>query len=127
MGSLYKFQAQILGDGIISRDEVAVIQEYLEQNGSLDLADVKLLVELQSEAKSVCPQFDDLLFPALKQVLLADGKIGLDEQYYLLKTLCADGQVSERERAFIRELRESVRQPTPEFENFCEQVLGGTL
>jgi hypothetical protein len=126
MGTLHKFQAEILADGVISKYEVSVIQEYIEENG-LDLADIKLLVHLQAEAREVCQEFDDLLFPALKKVLLEDGRIGLDEQYYLLKSLCADGRVSERERKFIVELRDESREVSPEFESFCEQVLSGTL
>src|SRR5688572_3458118 len=104
MGTLYKFRDELLVDGVITKYELSVIREYIEENG-IDLEDVKLLVQLQSDAREVCPEFDDLLFPVLKQVLLADGKIGLDEQYYLLKALCADGKVGEREQKFVAELK----------------------
>ncbi len=126
MGTLHKFRSELLVDGVITKYELSVIREYIEENG-IDLDDVKLLVQLQSEAHTVCDEFDDLLFPVLKQMLLADGKIGLDEQYYLLKTLCADGKVGVREQKFVAELKAESRTLTPEFESFCDQVLSGTL
>ena len=126
MGTLYKFRDELLVDGVITKYELSVIREYIEENG-IDLEDVKLLVQLQSDAREVCPEFDDLLFPVLKQVLLADGKIGLDEQYYLLKSLCADGKVGAREQKFVAELKAESKTLTPEFKSFCDQVLSGTL
>lgn len=126
MGTLHKFRSELLVDGVITKYELSVIREYIEENG-LDYEDVKLLVQLQSDAREVCTEFDDLLFPVLKQVLLADGKVGLDEQFYLLKTLCADGKVGPREQKFITELKAESRTITPEFASFCDQVLSGTL
>lgn len=126
MGTLFKFRDELLVDGVITKYELSVIREYIEENG-LDLQDVKLLVQLQSEAREVCAEFDDLLFPVLKKVLLEDGTVGLDEQYYLLKTLCADGRVGEREQKFVAELKAESRKLSPEFESFCQQVLSGTV
>lgn len=126
MGTLFKFRNELLVDGVVTKYELSVIREYVEENG-LDLDDVKLLVQLQAEAREVCAEFDDLLFPVLKKVLLEDGTIGLDEQYYLLKTLCADGRVTEREQKFITELRNEAVDVTPEFRSFCDQVLSGAL
>jgi hypothetical protein len=127
MGTLYKIQSELLADGVISPCELEKIEDYIHANGSLDLADIKLLVELQSQARAVCPQFEDLLYPTLKQVLLADGQVTLDEQYYLLKMLCHDGQVGEREQKLLKELRAESRTRSPEFEQFVDQALSGAL
>ena len=59
----------------------------------------------------------------LKKVLLADGKIGMDEQFYLLKMLYADGHVRDREREFLLELCKELDEMSPEFELLCDQVL----
>lgn len=126
MGTLHKFRAELLSDGAIRANELATIREYVDENG-LDLADVKFLVQLQSDAREVCPEFDDLLFPLLKEVLLADGGVSLDEQFYLLKTLCADGRVGPREQRFVAELRAQSKTVSREFNDFCEQVLSGSL
>jgi uncharacterized tellurite resistance protein B-like protein len=123
MGRLYELQDHLLADGKITQAEVDVIREYVDENGQLDLDDVKLLVTVLSEAREVCKQFDDLLFPVLKKVLLADGQIAPDEQFYLLKMLYSDGHLRESEKRFLRELRSELATTTPEFDRLCETAL----
>ena len=123
MANLYQLRSALLRDERITDDEVAIIREFIEQDGKLDLDDVRFLVELLSDARDVCPSFDDLFFPALKDVFLRDGKIGMDEHFYLLKMLYSDGHVRESERRFLVELREEAAEVSPEFEALCEQIV----
>jgi hypothetical protein len=123
MGSLFKIQSELLADGKITEGEVERIREYIHSNGQLDLDDVKLLVNLLADAKEVCPAFDDLFFPALKKVILTDGCIGLDEQYYLLKMLYSDKQIRDSERVFLRQLREEARETSPEFDSLFAEAM----
>jgi hypothetical protein len=123
MGRLNELRSELLQDGKITDQEVAVIRNYLQGEGKLDLDDVKFLVELLADAREVSPSFDDLFFPVLKEVLLADRQIGLDEQFYLLKMLYADGHVRESEKQFLQELRREVEETTPEFEALCDEAL----
>lgn len=124
MSLTHRLQAVLLENRKITADEVGVVRMYLEEGGQLDLEDVKFLVELLSAADEVCPEFDDLFFPALKKVLLADGRITMDEQFYLLKMLYSDGHVRAREIDFLRELQREVTQSSPEFEQLCATALG---
>jgi hypothetical protein len=112
-----------LRDRKITDDEVELIRDYIHEDGKLDLEDVRLLVELWSEAVEISPAFDELFFPALKEVILADGRVGLDEQFYLLKMLYSDGHISDRERRFLEELRRDAREVTPEFDALCKEAL----
>ena len=123
MTNLYRLQSIVLEDKKITDDEVGMIRDYIEEDGKLDLADVKFLVELLSNAQEVCPAFDDLFFPVLKEVLLADGKITMDEHFYLLKMLYSDGHVRDCEREFLLQLRDELDEVSPEFDALCEQVL----
>jgi hypothetical protein len=116
MAGLRQLEAELVRDGRISDNEVAVIRDAIAADGRLDLDDVKFLVELLGGAREVCGAFDDLFFPALKEVLLADGRIGLDEQYYLLKMLYSDGNIRPREMQFLEELRREADETPPEFE-----------
>ena len=122
MGRLQELQTELLQDGKITDREVEVIREYLQDHGCLDMADVKFLVELLSDAREVSPAFDELFFPALKEVLLADGRIGVDEQFYLLKMLYSDGNVRESEKQFLLELLREAKEITPEFQALCEEA-----
>ncbi|MBN2578955.1 MAG: TerB family tellurite resistance protein [Pirellulales bacterium] len=123
MGRLYELQSQLLQDGKITDQDVVVIRGYLQGEGKLDIEDVKFLVELLSNAREVAPSFDELFFPILKDVLLADGRIGMDEQFYLLKMLYSDGHVREREKQFLQELRRNAQETTHEFEALCDEAL----
>lgn len=120
MAQLSELRSQLLTDGNITDAEVALIKGHVERDGNLDLDDVKFLVELLSEARQVCPAFDEFFFATLKEVFLADGEIGQDEQFYLLKMLYSDGVLRDNERNFLAQLRREVSQVSPEFEAMCE-------
>jgi hypothetical protein len=119
MARLNEVLSGIVADKKITNDEVATIRTYIEQDGQLDLQDVKFLVELLSQAKEVCPAFDELFFPILKDVVLADGKIGRDEQFYLLKMLYADGNIRYSEKQFLVKLRAAATEVPEEFDELC--------
>ena len=123
MARLYELESELLADRKITRDEVSLIARQIHTDGRLDLDDVKFLVQLLADAEEVCPEFDDLFFPAFKQVLLGDGQIGFDEQFYLLKMLYSDGHVRDSERQFLKELRDEAAEITPEFENLYATAL----
>jgi len=122
MSNLYQLHEKLLADRKITEAEVDVIRDYIDSNGQLDLEDMKFLVNLLSEAKEVCADFDALFFPALKKIVLADGQIRPDEQFFLLKMLYSDGVVREIEKKFLRELHCEAKEITPEFEALCNQA-----
>jgi uncharacterized tellurite resistance protein B-like protein len=122
MNLVLELQTEMLLDGKITDEEVGVLSEYLRDKGSLDIEDVKLLVELLCNAREVSPKFDEIFFPALKKVLLADGRISMNEQFYLLKMLYSDGKVRESEKQFLRELLTEVKEITPELKALCDEA-----
>ena len=123
MPNLHQLKSELLNDRKITVNEVAKIGVQIQRDGRLDLEDIKFMIDLLTEADEVCPEFDEILFLALRGVLLADGKITLDEQFQLLRMLYSDGSVRESEKQFLRELRDSVTETTPEFEQLCETAL----
>jgi hypothetical protein len=123
MGQLHELRSQLLRDRRISGDEVDVIREYIRQDGQLDLDDVKFLVDLLSDAVEVSPEFDRLFFPVLKEVVLRDGKIGQDEQFYLMKMLYSDGELRDSEREFLLQLQNEAQEITPQFQAMCDEAL----
>jgi hypothetical protein len=123
MGRLHELRSQLLRDRKITSDEVGLIRDYICEDGKLDLDDVKFLIELLSDAREVCPEFDELFFPVLKEVILADEKIGQDEMFYLLKMLYSDGHVRESEKQFLSELRDEAVEVTPQFEMLYDTAM----
>jgi hypothetical protein len=123
MSQLYKFLATIQANGEISDDEVSLIREKLNDDGQLDVDDVKLLVELYCDTANRCPAFDKLFFSVLENVLLADGQISPSEEFYLLKMLYSDREIREPEREFLRRLRKQLPNKSASFEALFETAL----
>lgn len=123
MPGLNQFRAELLRDDKITRSEVDAIKRHIEADGRLDYEDIKFLVGLMKEADSVCQEFDDLLFPCMREVILSDGEVTMDEQYLLLQMLYSDGDVRECEREFIAELVHDVKNVTPELQHLCETAM----
>lgn len=123
MPQMQEMLAHLLEDHKITENEVDMIRSQIVEDGALDLDDVEFLVRVLCEASEVCASFDDLFFPVLKNVILQDGKIGADEQFYLLKMLYSDGCIRESETRFLLELRQEADHVSPEFESLCEVAL----
>ena len=123
MSQLHQFVAKIHADGKICDDDAAQIARQLESDGQLDIADVKLLVELYCGTKQRCPVFDELFFAVLEKVFLSDGQISPSEEYYLLKMLYSDREINEREREFLRRLRKQLPERTATFEALFDTAI----
>jgi hypothetical protein len=123
MATFYELLSTTLADKKIDADEVVLIREHIfQEDGQLDLEDVRLLVELYCEAHGYCQAFEDLFFEVLKQVLLADGELLAAEQFYLLKMLYSDRVIREREKEFLLELKREAKRVPPEFEALCQEA-----
>ncbi len=119
MAKLHELLNHILEDRCITENEVEIIRHQLVEDGKLDGDDVSFLVQLLAGAKEVCPEFDALFFPILKEVILENGRIDSSEQYYLLKMLYSDGEIRESELRFLLELREEATEVSAEFDEMC--------
>ena len=120
MPGLNELRSELLKDHKITADEVELIQQHIVEDEKYDMEDVKFLIDLLCSATEVCPEFDDLFFPVLKEVVLADGRIAPDEEYYLLKMLYSDGRVRENEKEFLRELQREAKDVPAEFDELCK-------
>jgi hypothetical protein len=113
-------------DGRIDEQDLALVRSNLPADGSILEEDMRVLIELRSEARSVCPEFDAWFFPVFKAWLLADGKISLSEQFQLLRMLYGGGGIDPAEKAFLQELRKELGKlsaVTPEFEALYQQAM----
>ena len=120
MARLHQILQQSLEDRRITDDEVVAIRDYIHEDGQLDLEDVKFLVQLLCDAKEVSPDFDELFFPVLKDVILQNRRIDQSEVFYLLKMLYSDRVIRERELDFLRELRDEAVEVPAEFDQLLE-------
>lgn len=121
--NLIQIREELLADGKITVNEVEKIKRHMAENGALDIQDARLLVELMRDAKEVCSEFDALFFPCLREIILQDGRVGMDEQFILLQMLYSDGSVRECEKEFLQELYRDADEVTPEFKQLCLTAL----
>ena len=123
MAGLSELRNELISDGEITPCEVDRIKAYIVEDGRLDYSDIKFLVGLMKDARSVCAEFDDFFFPCMRAVILADGEVTMDEQYLLLQMLYSDGVVRDCEREFIGELSREVEHVSPELRQLCETAM----
>lgn len=128
MSALRSIKPKILvegEDGRIDEQDLALIQSTLPP-GPIAADDMKVLMELRSDARSVCSAFDAWFFPIFKEYLLADGQISPMEQYQLLHMLYGAGGIDPAERAFLQDLRQELSKlggMNPEFERLYQQAM----
>jgi hypothetical protein len=123
MAHFHQFIEKIQADEKICDDDVLLVGEHLAADGVLDLADVKVLVELYCYTKQRSPAFDNLFFTVLEKVFLNDGQISVDEEFYLLKMIYSDRKITDRERDFLRKIRKEIPERTASFETLFETAI----
>jgi hypothetical protein len=62
------------------------------------------------------PGFDQFFFRAVKDHLLADGRIGAEAARWLRQVVLADGKIDDEGRRLLHELRGEAGQTSREFE-----------
>lgn len=126
MTPLRELKNQLLEEGIdlqIDESDWALIRPLLPADGPVSEDDLKVLVEMRTEARKVCPAFDAFFFPAFKAHLLEDGLISSAEQFELLRLLYGGGGIDSAERRFLQELRKELKVVPPEFEALYRQAM----
>jgi hypothetical protein len=126
MSKLREAKERILLEGEdlrIDDEDMAVIRECLPPDGTISGEDLTVLAEMRREARVVCPEFDKLFFPALKNQILADGKVDFMEMFEILRLLYGGGGVDATKLAFLQELRKEAGEVSPEFEAMFKQAM----
>ncbi|OYP31627.1 hypothetical protein [Rhodopirellula sp. MGV] len=124
MNYLDELRGIVLADRKITPSEVTLIERYLVADKTLDLDDVKFLVELMKAADEVCPEFDAILFPCVRSVILEDGQVTTDECLVLMELLCSGDEIRQSERNLIDSIFQQIKSPSPEFVRLYNAVFG---
>src|SRR5262245_37292836 len=90
-----------LADGKIDSREATIIRKEIFGDGKLDKSELEFLLEVKRGAQSVAPEYNEMLFKALKAVILADGDVSAKEAAWLRKFIFADGKVDADEKRFL--------------------------
>ena len=105
-----------LADGYIERKEVDIIKAAILADGVVNQSEAEFLFDLRKSAPRAVQEFHQFVFEVAKTAILADGKISAEEAAWLNRFLLADGKVDEQEVQFLRDLKASAKQTSPEFD-----------
>src|SRR5262245_1294400 len=108
-------KAALLADGTIDDREVAIVRKEFFADGRIDRTELEFLLEVRREAQSAVPNFQRLLFEAIRSVILKDGSIDAAEADWLRSWIFADGKVDADEKHWLKELKLLADRVSPEF------------
>ena len=117
-------KAILLADGTIDEREVGVLRRELFADGRIDRTELEFLLEVRREAKSAVPNFQRLLFEAIRSIILKDGSIDAAEADWLRSWIFADGKVDADEKHWLKELKLLADRVSPEFTALYNECVG---
>src|SRR5262249_27860631 len=121
MLQLRQLMENILANGKVEGNELEVLRRELYADGKIDRREADLLVEMHKRLQRVTPAFEQFFYRAIKDHILADGKITAEEVTWLRQMLYADGRIDDREKKFLHELRGEAKAACPEFTALCKE------
>jgi hypothetical protein len=116
MLKLRQIAQDILATGKIDGPELEVLRRHLYVDGKIDRPRADFLVELYKRVQHKTPAFEQFFYQAVKDHILADGRIDAEEAAWLRQMVFADGKIADEERKFLHELNGEAEQVDREFQ-----------
>ena len=118
-----QIEQDILANGKVDSQELEVLRRELYADGKIDRAEADFLVELHKRVQHLTPAFEQFFYQAIKDHILAHGRIDAEEAAWLRRMLFADGKIDDHERKFLHELRGEAEQVSREFEVLFQESM----
>ena len=116
MEHLREIEQAILANGRVDGPELEALRRQLYASGKIERREADFLVELHKRVQHKTPAFEQFFYQAIKDHILAHGRIDAEEAAWLRRMLFADGKIEDEERKFLHELKGEAKQVSPEFE-----------
>jgi hypothetical protein len=113
----------LLADGRIDERETALVRKELFADGRIDQIELDFLLDLKKSAAAVPASFNQMVFEAIKNNLLADGTLHAGDAAWLRGWIFADGKVDADEKKLLQELKSGAKQVSREFEALYDQCM----
>lgn len=120
---LRQMEQKILATGKLDGSELEWLRRELYAHGKIERPEADFLVELHKRVQHCTPAFEQLFYQAIKDHILAQGRIEAEEAAWLRRMLLADGKIDDEERKFLHELKGEARQVSREFEVLFEESM----
>lgn len=116
MLKLRQIEQDILAAGKVDGPELEGLRRELYAHGKIERPEAEFLVELHKRVQHNTPAFEQFFYQAIKDHILARGRINAEEASWLRRLLFADGKIKDEERKFLHELKGEAKQVSREFE-----------
>jgi hypothetical protein len=113
---LKEIEQAILANGRVDGPELEALRGQLYAGGKIERRKADFLVELHKRVQHMTPAFDHFYYRAIKDHILADGRIDAEEAGWLRQMLFADGRIKDEERKLLHELKGEAKHVCPEFD-----------
>jgi hypothetical protein len=123
MLGLRHIENDIQANGRVDGPELEVLRRELYAGGKIDRRGADFLVELHKRVQHLTPAFEHFFYKAIKDHILAHGRIDAEEAAWLRRMLFADGKIDDEERKFLHELKGEAKQVSREFEVLFEESM----
>jgi hypothetical protein len=123
MQELRRIEQDVLARGKVDSDHLEALRLALYASGPVGRPQADFLVELHKRVGHPNPAFEHLFYRAVKDHVLADGRIDAGEAAWLRQVLFADGTLRDEERKFLHELKGEAGHTSPEFEALFAEAM----
>jgi uncharacterized membrane protein YebE (DUF533 family) len=123
MANLRQLEQEILAHGKVDGPELEALHRQVYANGKPDRPMGDFLVELHKRVQHMTPAFEQFFYKAIKDHILADGRIDAEEAGWLRWMVFADGKIDDQERRFLHELKGEAKDVSREFEALYKQCM----
>src|SRR5438105_1271211 len=105
MRPLREIEERLLANGKIDSPALEQLRAVLYRDGKIDRREADFLVELHKRVPARTHAFEQFFYQAIKDHLLANGRIGPGEAAWLREVLFHDDKIEDEERKFLHQLR----------------------
>src|SRR6476660_1674810 len=123
MLNLRQIEQEVLVNGRVDGHELEILRRQLYVAGTIERRAADFLVELHKRVQHLTPAFEHFFYQAIKDHILAHGRIDAEETAWLRRMLFADGKIDDEERKFLHELKGEAKQVSPEFDVLFEESM----
>src|ERR1700687_5032397 len=116
MTKLQQIDQAILATGKVDTPKLEGLRQEMHAHGNIKRPEADFLVELHKRVQHPPPAFDHFFYRAIKEHILAHGRIDAEDAVWLRRMVFADGEINDEERKFLHELKGEPKHVSREFE-----------
>jgi len=123
MPDLREIERHIDDEGQVDSPRLEALRQMVYAGGKVNREKADYLVALHKRVRARTPAFEQFFYQAIKDHILADGRITAGETEWLRQMLFHDGKIDDHERKFLTQLRGEAKEVSPEFEELFRECM----